>query len=254
MPDGFRDLPLKGQSIMPIGSGPVGAKTTAELMGFAYSTGNLLAVNEAPVTATGVHRGTVAGVYADTGIFYSTSPKTAFWSWVENGGYDGNPGTNDNIVVNNVGEAIVPTTQWDAEQLLAYASKSPIIPIIDYGDGRGNAPWGLANVVAGPQSGYAWQFNWTTYKQNGGNANKAVAMRAAIDQFGPWNRIRYPGSQISKDQAGLVSSALGYAGIDASTIGIELTEASPLPANTNAVRFSYGMLELGRAEFAHVIV
>ena len=28
---------------------------------------------------------------------------------------------------------------------------------------RGYAPWGLANVVAGPQSGYAWEFDFAKY-------------------------------------------------------------------------------------------
>ena len=33
------------------------------------------------MVATGLHRGTIAGVYGDTGIFYSTDPDTSYGSW-----------------------------------------------------------------------------------------------------------------------------------------------------------------------------
>jgi uncharacterized repeat protein (TIGR01451 family) len=122
-----------------------------------------------------------------------------------------------------------------------------VSPILDPVDGRGNAPWGLASAVAGPQSGYAWQFDKDIY-----DANPA---RPPIDYLtvGPWQRIRHPGSQIAKDQAGLLSTAIGYVGVDAIQVGgaaagIVVDSANPLPANVNAVRIAHGGIELGRPE------
>lgn len=247
---GFVVSSMKGAAIAPIGSGPIANASTPSLVGLNLGP-NINGVSEAVVGPTGIHRGTIAGVYADTGIFYSTDPRTTYNSWVTGGGYDGNTGTTDNTITNNRGETITPITRWDAEQLLAFGASS-YTPILDP-NGRGNAPWGLANAVAGPQSGYAWEFNRQVY-QSTGNA------KLAVSQVGPWKRIQYPGSQISKDQAGLVSSVLGYTGIDASSVGQALNASSPLPPTTSltdatspkAVRFSYGMLELGRPEYARV--
>lgn len=78
---GFIEIPMKGQSPIAIGDGPIGAKTTADLIGLTLPGVNGLGVNNAPLTAAGVHRGTIAGVYADTGIFYSDDPRTVFYSY-----------------------------------------------------------------------------------------------------------------------------------------------------------------------------
>jgi uncharacterized repeat protein (TIGR01451 family) len=254
---GFVTIPMKGQSPIAIGSGPAGAKTTPELIGYSLPGTNGLGFVTEPVTAAGLHRGTIAGVYADTGIFYSTDPRTGFNTY----GAALSGGTPP--LVNNSGDTVGewdaanvadPTvlgvmTLWDSHQLRAYGNKAG--PVIDYPDQRGNAPWGLANVVAGPQSGYAWEFNYDTYLATSGTA--AQKIQAAI-QIGPWRRIQYPGGQIASDQPGLISSALGYAAVDASTMGYDLNPANPLPADAKAVRFAIGQLELGRPEFSAVKV
>jgi hypothetical protein len=131
-------------------------------------------------------------------------------------------------------------TLWDSYQLRAFGRKD-VAPIIDTADGRGNAPWGMASAVAGPQSGYAWSFNGTYYDANPTDANR-IRNSVAV---GPWQRIKYPGSQVSKDQAGLLSTTLGYSGIDASNLGYAMTDG-PLPGSTRAVRFAIGQLEFGR--------
>lgn len=240
----FISVPIKGQSIIAIGDGSVGSKSTSQLVGLALGP-NINNVTAQAVDSTGLHNGTIAGVYADTGIFYSSDPRTIYNSWVDSGGYDGNPATQDNLVTNNRGETITPVTLWDAEQLLAFGSKSPAAPIVDYGDGRGNTPWGLGSVVSGPQSGYAWDFDRSTWLAT----NNMIASSSTV---GPWKRIQYPGSQISSDTPGLKSAALGYGGIDGSSIGYQLSASNPLPLSTTAVRFSYGMLELGRSEYARI--
>lgn len=158
-PRGFTPISLKGQSPIALGAGPVGAKAAVGLTGYSYPTANILGVNQAPVTAGGISRGTIAGVYADTGIFYSTDPRTAFNSY--GAAFVGGTAAMKNNSGDTVGEWTalnIPNklgvmTLWDSYQLRAFG-RSDVAPIIDPADGRGNAPWGLANAVAGPQSGY----------------------------------------------------------------------------------------------------
>ncbi|MFU8896692.1 MAG: SdrD B-like domain-containing protein, partial [Gammaproteobacteria bacterium] len=259
-PRGFRNIPMKGQSPIAIGSGPIGAASTPELIGFELPGLNGLGFRTDPVTAAGVDRGTLAGVYADTGIFFSTDDRTTFNSYgMLKPPAPGGPAPMNNNSGDTVGEwyaANVPNsavldvlgvmTLWDSYQLRAYGRKD-VAPLID-NNGRGNAPWGLANVVPGPDSGYAWEFDFATYESTTGTA--AQKMQAAI-KIGPWKRVKYPGSQISQDQPGLVSSVLGQVGIDASLMGRDPTS---IPDNANAIRFAIGQLELGRPEFSAVKV
>ncbi len=62
--------------------------------------------------------------------------------------------------------------------------------------GNGSTAWGLANAVAGPESGYAWEFDLDTFDGSGSNSN----VKASVSNVGPWNRIQYPGSTISNDR------------------------------------------------------
>jgi uncharacterized repeat protein (TIGR01451 family) len=259
-PRGFRNIPMKGQSPMAIGNGSVGSASSPELIGFDLPGVNGLGYDTNPVNASGLHRGTLAGVYADTGIFYATDPRLGFNSYgVPVPPLTGAPLPMSNNSGDTVGEyfaANIPNsttrkvlgvmTLWDSYQLRAYG-RSDVSPLLD-SNGRGNAPWGLANVVAGPQSGYAWEFDAAAYDSTSGT--HAQKLQAAI-KIGPWNRVRYPGSQISQDQPGLVSTVLGHAGIDASLMGIDPTA---IPADTKAVRMAIGQLELGRPEYSAVKV
>lgn len=256
---GFVATPVKGPSIMAIGDGSLGSTATPGMIGSTLPSIpgigvpglNAAGVQSTPVTAAGVPNGTLAGVYGDTGIFYSTSPDTVWQSFAGSGGYDGNTGTSDNVLINNRGLATLPTTRWDAEQLIAFGLSSPAAPVIDP-NGRGNAPWGMAGAVAGPQSGYAWSFSRALYQSTGNMKTSLVV--------GPWQRIQYPGSAISKDQPGLKSTALGYATADASSMGVVLSAGNPLPPTLNwtdgtspkAIRVSEGGLVLGQSEYAHV--
>ena len=259
-PRGFVSTPMKGAGPISIGDGPIGAKAAVGLTGFRYPSANILGVNEDPVTATGLSRGTIAGVYADTGIFYSTDPRTVFNSY----GTVAPPGLGSPIMKNNSSDTIgewfaiskVPNklgvmNLWDSYQERAFGRKD-VAPIIDLADGRGNAPWGMASAVAGPQSGYKWAFNFQTYTNTVGTISNKV--QAGIE-VGPWNRIVYPGSMISNDQPGFINSAVqGYAGVPAGSVGHDFATAGPLPSNVNAVRFAFGMIELGHPELMAVKV
>ena len=248
---GFAVVPMKGQSPIAIGDGSIGAKTATGLTGYTYPVANILGINEAPVTAGGVARGTISGVYADTGIFFSSDPRTAFNSY--------NAPTNSPMI-NNSGDTVGEydaanilgsdilgvMTLWDSYQLRAFGRKD-VTAIIDNVDQRGNAPWGMASAVAGPESGYRWSFNGTYYDENPTDSDR---IRHSIET-GPWQRIKYPGSQISKDQAGLISTVIGYTGVDASNYGIA---PSSVPSDAKAIRFAIGQLEIGRSEYSAVKV
>jgi len=174
----------------------VGAKSTAELIGLPAVGPNINGVTENPVVPTdGTHRGTIAGVYGDTGIFYSTDPDTAWGSWTSyTGATDDFCGLDDFLpagytgetITNNSGDTFIPCNKWDAEQMYAWGVKGTSYtgagasssPIVDYGDGRGNAPWGFASGVAGPQSGYAWDFNWDEGLQGVSKSNGTLALHS----------------------------------------------------------------------------
>lgn len=282
VPDGAGDytkVAMKGQSPIAIGAGPIGAKTTTQLvdMSSIYNSPVSSLSSTAVNPASGLHLGTIAGVYGDTGIFFSTDPDTAYGSWQAFTGdstADGcgslafnlalTPGVDGETLVNNSGDTVVPCNKWDAEQLMAWGVKKggtfgQSAPIVDYGDGRGNAPWGFASGVAGPQSGYAWQFNWDYWNTS---AKNAAAMQTAMapSEIGPWQRIEYNGDQISFDQPGVLSTVLGYASIDAGDAGIPVADLIPTTDQTTpeggpkAIRWAVGQLTAFRPEYAWVKV
>lgn len=151
---GFVKVAMKGQSPIAIGAGPIGPKTTAQLVGLTdvYASGASGLSSTAVDPATGLHRGTIAGVYGDTGIFFSNDPDTAYGSWQRFTGdpVDGcgskafYPTISGKTIINNSGDVVVPCNKWDAGQLMAWGAKGgtygQAAPIVDYADGRGNAP------------------------------------------------------------------------------------------------------------------
>ena len=253
-PRGFVAVPMKGQSPIAIGDGSCGAKIEVGLNpgGVPVVLGpNINGVAEPCVTASGLARGTIAGVYADTGIFFSSDARTAFNSYGAAASGGAAPMVNNSgdtvgewDAANVAGSDVLGVmTLWDSDQLRAFGRKD-VAAIIDPVDERGNAPWGMASAVAGPQSGYAWSFNYAKY-------NGTVASIPGAIEVGPWQRVKYPGSQVSKDKAGLISTVIGYAGVDASSLG---TSSTAIPATATAVRFAIGQLELGRSEYSAVKV
>ncbi len=255
----FQSLPMKGQSILRHARNPSDPGAPQPMRGYVLGP-NFLGQSAmvAENNSAGYCRGTLAGLYADTGIFYSTDPATAWQSWVNGGGMDNNPATSgDNQIRNNRGDYVIPTTRWDAHQLLGFGSKTPIPAILDLHQ-RGSTLWGTGTPVAGPESGYAWGFNKTYWDANPTNPNR---MRNSL-QVGPWKRLRYPGSEASKDTPGRTGSQLDVVGVDASSVGAAVSPATPLPPTASwtdttspkALRFSWGGLELYRPEFCRIFV
>ena len=262
---GYTRVAAHGQAAMP--SVGAGGDSTVSLVGESRGP-NILGTTSTLVNAGNANLGTLPGVYGDTGIFYSTDPATAL------GSYSG--GT----LTNNSGDTVgwrtylgTPLNKWDAWQMAAYGIKGttnpgyPSSPIID-SNGRGYAPWGLANAVAGPQSGYAWEFDLEAYKActGGSTAPNAACIKTATSTMGPWQRIQYPGSQISDDPPGANPAVQPYTrGANGSTIGHDFdlnddgTPDNPLALTTgqsngtpNAVRWAFGQLTIQQPEFAWV--
>jgi uncharacterized repeat protein (TIGR01451 family) len=250
----FVPLPLKPPANMPLGTGPVGSASSSALASFRLGP-NIIGQSALTADASGRHNGTLAGIYGDVGIFYSTDPDTAWRTFETSGGFDGNPATNDNTLTTNSGDPIIPSNLWDAAQLMAFGMKNPAAPFIDP-DGRGNAPWGLASPVAGPQSGYAWSFDLAEWRSK---ANDPRRMQKSIKK-GPWKRIRYEGSTVANDQPGLNSNTTGIATQNADTLGVELSPDTPLPptldwsdnSSPKAIRIAFGELQLGHSEHGRV--
>jgi len=156
-----------------------------------------------------------------------------------------------------------PLNKWDAWQMAAYGIAGttnpayPSSPIID-SNGRGNSGWGLANGVAGPESGYAWSFNKDIWDANGAMTPTNRADAALVT--GPWKRIQYPGSQIANDPPGGTNSTPHASGLSAGGIGYNLSPATPLPSTVSqndssspkAIRWSIGQTSLYAPEYAWV--
>lgn len=244
---GFDRVPAKGQAPMPnvgAGGGP-----TVSLVGISRGP-NIAGVTANLVNASNLNNGTLPATYGDLGIFYSTTPETAYGTYV--GG----------ALVNNSGDIVGNRTpigramnKWDTWQLAGYGIKGssnpayPLTPLLD-SNGRGNTGWGLANAVAGPESGYAWEFDLDKYATCDPlpYSPTTSCLNQATQDVGPWRRIRYPGSQIASDVPGDATAGYFVGGLDAGGVGLDLS-ATDLPVTTgqsdgspNAIRWALGQL------------
>ena len=173
---------------------------------------------------------------------------------------------NGQTLTNNSGDVVVPCNKWDAGQLYAWGVKGTSFT----GAGAPARPSSITATAAatrrgvsppasaGPQSGYAWNFNWNEWVSSG---KDAAAMRAAMgtDEIGPWKRIQYDGDRISYDQPGLISTVLGYASKDAGNLGVPvsalpLTSSQTDATSPKAIRWAVGQLTAFRPEYAWVKV
>jgi uncharacterized repeat protein (TIGR01451 family) len=249
---GFVDVAPSLPGTIPNGWGTRGQNTFSGPFGNnAYDSTGLCAA----AGKTNNCNGSLAELHADTGIFFSTDPRTAAFPAVPTriaqgtNGYYINPtalGQLDNIVGNpsNVG-----TTHnlWDAAMTNAFGTKNlpgtnprSNQPVLN-ADGNGAAPFGAASPVAGPLTGYPLDYT-------GG--------------VGPWQRIAYSGSRIGTTDAGpatAASATLNAPAADAlaikgspTSLGHALSPANPLPAGTNAVRWAIGGLVVGQTRYVRI--
>lgn len=205
------------------------------------------------VPSTGTQRlaeGYVNEVQQDTGIFYSTDPRTA-------------------LVVAGLPTQLDPTggpppqtffNQWDFDQTLAFGVKNGD-GNISGNDGRGNTPlistdggatWkGTGSPVAGPLTYYTNDYNPAC------NGPGSTAFVQDVQCVGPWQRIAKAGSRIggSTSHTPIAPATAGGAISNTSVIfgsGYSLSTTNPLPANTNTIRWAHGQRRLGEIETARL--
>lgn len=223
----------------------------------------------------GLEQGSLAQVYADTGIFFSTDPRTVR-----------TPGDAFITVVNGLSVVPVPTgagqldnflgfagppfyahCEWDRVQSIAYGGNGSSV----VSNGVGNTPFLYGSAVAGPETHYKYEKVLTPACSDGMD-NDADGMmdypndpqcKSSLDNdetanadgsVGPWNRIRTMGAEIGAGMAtNCESCAGGYVRVGVPTdLGWDLSLDNPLPPDTNAVRFAVGELIVGEEYFAEI--
>ncbi|MBI5877674.1 MAG: hypothetical protein HZB53_08495 [Chloroflexi bacterium] len=206
--------------------------------------------------------GSIAMLYADTGIWYSTVTRTALYVAPDvdgrarqgTNGYNINPTGASNLNT-LLGQAKDTTHNlWDADQTNAFGSTAGAIAALAApkslvgsltsgaggNDGKGPTPFNVGSAVAGPLTGYQLD-------------NTAAA--------GPWQRIAYAGSRIGTNTVGPATSYGGSGGNVGSTstivgsptsAGFNLSGVNPLPSGTNAVRWAVGRLVVGQTKYVKI--
>lgn len=228
-------------------------------------------------TNWGLLQGSMSAHYADTGIFFSTDARTArapadafitvFNGIVMNPAPTGAGGLGDLLGTSGPYYA---HNQWDLVQMFAFGSNGGSAPS-RIGDGRGNTPFLYGSAVAGPDTHYPYEkvalpacFDGIdndndTFFDYPDDPECASALdddetNAADGPEGPWQRIRYTGSEIGTGGAVSCASCTGtYERVGVPTgLGWDLSADNPLPSGTNTVRFAVGELIVGQEYFAEV--
>ncbi len=247
---GFYQTAPPAPATMPDGWGNRGVTATAFNAGWTGDPFTLNACNAALKTLANC-AGRMTELVADTGIFYSTDPRTAVfydpstdgrvrqWRAPTGNGYNATPSSGAGLITLMGGPAGSASTHnyWDAAMTNAFGSTAAAVaalPAPQAGNpslvtsGKGPAPFNGGSPVAGPDSGY--QLDYT------GNV-------------GPWQRVSYPGSMKGSNGTG---PALA---IGAPTVTATPTSAGagfPLPVATNAVRWSAGRLVVGTQNYVKI--
>jgi len=225
--------------------------------------------------ALGLLQGSLAQVYADTGMFFSTdirttrAPDDVFLSVFNGLELDPRPtginGLGDLLGVFN--DPYFGHNAWDLTQAFAYGVNGGTV----IGSGNGNTPFEYGSAVAGPQTHYAFEKVDTPACSDGIDNDNDGPMDypadpdcvSALDDdetnasdgpVGPWQRIRYAGSEIGVGgDTECESCQGGYVRVGVPTdLGWDLSADNALPPGTNAVRFAVGELIVGKEYFAEV--
>ncbi|HJL06331.1 MAG TPA: MopE-related protein [Polyangiaceae bacterium LLY-WYZ-15_(1-7)] len=184
--------------------------------------------------------GSIAQLYADTGIFYSTDART---ERVPNDRFillsDGIEMTVEPQRVGDVDGPIGAASPfyahnlWDWIQVRSFGISNPD-GNVSGNNGTGNTPFDYGSPVAGPLTHYSLEV-----------VEPSAGTLYFDDDVGPWQRIQYPGSLIGSGTGIAPTDDITRVTVDASTLGFDVTPASPLPAGTNAVRFALGETRVG---------
>lgn len=236
----------------------------------------------------GLEEGSLAQLYADTGIFFSTDERTSRFPndvliKVRNGyEFKGDqaavipeilaldtpyipdgPTAASKLYEILTGDSSAPFyahNRWDYIQALAYGVGGNVGEVVS--DGNGNTPFGFGSVVAGPETYYSFE---KVFAPACWDVFPAAGCASALDDdptdgqdapIGPWRRIRYAGSEIGTGaQCPAKNCASDFVRVGVPTdLGWGLSLDNPLPTGTNAVRFAVGELVVGEEYLVEISV
>ena len=257
---------LPGQ--MPTGFGANGTPPNTYLAPFNLNTYDSTGNCTASGLANAQCESRLTELYADTGIFYSTDPRTAQFPALPTrltqavNGYVVSP-TREAALDTILGQGQDTTHNlWDAAMTNAFGTtnlpagtpnaNAEVGILRTFGGapyGESSTPYRAGSAVAGPQSGNSLDYKALT---------------------GPWQRIAYAGSRIGDPTTGpsrgvsqnpVGNNGVGWSNATPHTIGIGggptalgyvLSSANPLPAGVNAVRWAVGKLSVGQISFTKI--
>jgi len=197
---------------------------------------------------TQLGEGYVNQMQQDTGIFYSTDPRTSLISAglgpLEPTGIKAGP----QLIYN----------QWDYDQILAFGvdgalsgnrgkGNTPLVGTGCTGPNGAGCTWaGTGSIVAGPQTYYTNDYNPA--------CSPSASFEDDLTCTGPWQRIAYPNSKLgagdpitpATDQGAILNTSVP------TSAGFTVSSSSPLPPGTNTVRFVHGKRRVGELETARV--
>jgi hypothetical protein len=192
--------------------------------------------------------GSIAQLYADTGVFYSIdldtrrNPNNQFIT-LNNGILMSPPPNKVSDIDSQLGASapFFSHNAWDWAQVRAYGISNANGNASGNGGGN-NTPHLYGSPVAGPL---------THYRYEASEFATAPLIRFD-DTVGPWNRIRYPGSLIGTGSAvtgggstlvRMVQDA--FAQTYTASQGLDVTPLNPVPANATALRYALGEIRVG---------
>lgn len=215
-------------------------------------------------------QGSMSQLYADTGIFYSTDPRTARDSRT----VQANPTTQQAFltVKNGLQMPANPSGAGQFDGLLNASSPYfahnawDLAQVAEFGPGSGNTPEhvgssgiGYGSPVAGPDSWYKLEVT-----VDPPSSPVAAVNTKFLGNVGPWKRIRQTGSEIGRRGQGdnppsaaqSTNAYLKCPGDAPTRVGIVTTAGEPVttsnPVQANAVRFALGELVVGDEYFAEI--
>lgn len=247
---GFYQVSPPAPATMPDGWGNRGVTATAFNSSWTSDPFTVNACTAALKTLANC-AGRMTELVADTGIFYSTDPRTAVfydpstdgrvrqWRAPTGNGYNVTPSAGAGLITLMGGPANSASTHnyWDAAMTNAFGSTAAAVaalPAPQAGNpslvtsGKGPAPFNAGSPVAGPDSGYQLDYTGTV---------------------GPWQRVGYPGSMKGSNSTG-PALAIGTPTVTATPTSAGAS--FPLSVATNAVRWSAGRLTVGTNSYVKI--
>ncbi len=202
-------------------------------------------------------QGSLSQLYADTGIFFSTDPRTAripdgslpgeaFISLFNGVAVNPDPTGADNLlqILGSTGP-VYAHNYWDLAQVLAFGVKGGAIG----SRGKGVTPDRYGSPVAGPDTWYPYEATWDWWDAASQSVRPpTLGSLSAVDiggapVVGPWRRIRTLGQEIGTRGAAPdangnmpdpgIATRVGVPAVDPSTgelLGWPLSPDNPLPS------------------------